>query len=75
MTLIGLSLLSCLGIRQSSVTSLGGTPARGIWKVVNTPRWDALWKDLMNSTKKRVLNVSSIHASDLSFLPVTADLV
>ena len=43
------------------------------WKVANTPRWDALWKDHMNWTKERVLNIC-IHASDLSLLRVCTDL-
>ena len=44
------------------------------WKVANAPRWDALWKDLMNLTQERALNIC-IHASYLSLSPVCTELI
>ena len=41
--------------------------------MAKTPCWDAPWKDLVNSTKERILNICT-HASDLSLLPVCTDL-
>ena len=59
-SILGVRMLSCPGVHLCSTASLGA-------------RWDALWKDLMNVTTERVFNVST-RASDLSLLPVTADL-
>ena len=43
------------------------------WKITNTPRWEGLWKDLVNGGH-RVLHVC-MHVSDLSILPVAGNLI
>ena len=67
--------LCCLAWESAYVLQITwkGTADRS-WKMANNPCWDALWKDLTNSTNQRFLNIC-IHGSDLSLLLVIADRV